>query len=64
MKGFIRRYYHIPFYKQSLLLVQRIWGHHSLIVPRNPIFWKNRIDSWWYGKRSNERSEIIYAFRH
>jgi hypothetical protein len=27
-------------------LVQRIWGHHS--VPRNRIFWKNRI-SWWYG---------------
>ncbi|OQY56724.1 MAG: hypothetical protein DRR08_28545 [Candidatus Parabeggiatoa sp. nov. 2] len=27
-------------------LVQLLLGHHS--VPRNPIFWKNRI-SWWYG---------------
>jgi hypothetical protein len=24
-------------------LVQRIWGLNGLIVPRNPIFWKNRI---------------------
>jgi hypothetical protein len=29
-------------------LVQRIWGHHSLIVPTNSIFWQNRI-CWWYG---------------